>query len=214
MDCSQPIFVTILAGPNLQKFVVHKSVICHYSSFFRKAFDRTFIEGQTQEMKLEDVDTDLFGILVNWCYSQKFDHMERDITLVELGRLWTLGDRFLMPTLQNNAMASILKPNIKTSREMEPNRLCVVGVQELMEYAYNAYHDDHPLKRAVIGGFLHVLTGDRGSTRNGEYGGLIEHYFGKGPAQDLLKEFLKHVKAEVPDHISLTECFVPVPKEQ
>jgi hypothetical protein len=54
-----------------QTFRVHKDLICQYSPFFKGAFDDPFEEGQTQTMRMEDVDTDLFGILVHWLYKEE-----------------------------------------------------------------------------------------------------------------------------------------------
>jgi hypothetical protein len=54
-----------------QTFRVHKDLICQYSPFFKAAFDGTFEESQTQTMRMEDVDTDLFGILVHWLYTKE-----------------------------------------------------------------------------------------------------------------------------------------------
>jgi len=61
--------VTIIASG--QKFVVHKELICHSSPFFDRAFNGSFLEGQTQEMKLEDVEASRFGIFVHWLYTRK-----------------------------------------------------------------------------------------------------------------------------------------------
>jgi hypothetical protein len=51
-------------------------VISHYSPFFRAAFENQFIEGQTQKMRLEDVESETFGKLVYWLYTQQIDEGE------------------------------------------------------------------------------------------------------------------------------------------
>lgn len=51
--------------------MVQKSFLCHYSPFFNAAFNGRFIEGETQEMTLEDVETDIFDLLVRWVYEQR-----------------------------------------------------------------------------------------------------------------------------------------------
>lgn len=61
--------VTIVASG--EKFVVHKDLICYASPFFDRAFNGAFLEGKTQQMKLPDVETSLFGVFVNWLYIKK-----------------------------------------------------------------------------------------------------------------------------------------------
>jgi BTB/POZ domain len=63
-----PQFVTIIVSkpPTEQKFVVHKELICFHSPFFHAAFNGKFTEGQTQEMRMDDVDEETFGQLVHW----------------------------------------------------------------------------------------------------------------------------------------------------
>jgi hypothetical protein len=57
--------------PKDHKFTIHRDFICYYSPFFSAAFNGSFEEGQTQKMKLDDVDPQLFAILVNWVYIQE-----------------------------------------------------------------------------------------------------------------------------------------------
>jgi hypothetical protein len=53
------------------KFLIHKNLLCQYSRFFTAAFNGKFMEGATQNMVFEEVDADMFGVLVNWIYTQK-----------------------------------------------------------------------------------------------------------------------------------------------
>jgi hypothetical protein len=59
-------------------------------------------------MEFDDVDVTAFGILSGWLYTQKIEDSEGELPdLTTLGRLWILGDRFLIPKLQNIAMDAI-----------------------------------------------------------------------------------------------------------
>ena len=61
-------------------------------------------------MVLKDVDVKIFGIFVNWLYTQKLSHEglnPADISLNELGELSMLGDIWCIPKLQNKVMALI-----------------------------------------------------------------------------------------------------------
>lgn len=52
-------------------------------------------------MKLDDVDPELFAILVNWIYYRVVtDAKSERPDLVICAKLWILADRFLVPDLQ------------------------------------------------------------------------------------------------------------------
>ena len=69
-----------------QIFTINKAIICHYSPFFRAAFNSNFIEGETQSMRLEDVDANTFGLLQHWLYTQKVED-EDDADPLEMSKL-------------------------------------------------------------------------------------------------------------------------------
>jgi BTB/POZ domain len=52
--------------------LVHKEVACLHSPVFKTAFNGSFVEGKTQTYRLEDTSVDVFRLLVQWLYSQKF----------------------------------------------------------------------------------------------------------------------------------------------
>lgn len=91
-------------GLDTPKFSIHKDFICHYSPFFKAAFNSNFKEGQTQEITL-DVDEIAFGVIANWFYTQKILDTSGKVPLQSvLARVWILADRFLIPVLQNQVM--------------------------------------------------------------------------------------------------------------
>jgi hypothetical protein len=55
---------------NAKKFHVHKDVICHYSEYFRAAFNGRWIEAE-EDVKLEDIDVEVFELFVHWLYAQE-----------------------------------------------------------------------------------------------------------------------------------------------
>ncbi|KAG4429214.1 hypothetical protein IFR05_015306 [Cadophora sp. M221] len=81
------------------------------------------LEGLTQSMRLEDIECETFGRLVNWMYNHTIERqasfvatekvIEADVqgreypNLYPLVKLWKLGDRTLMPDLQNEAITMI-----------------------------------------------------------------------------------------------------------
>jgi hypothetical protein len=53
---------------------------CHYSPVLNAAFNSSFLEGQTQTYRLEDIGLSAFRLLVQWLYSQNIDlHIEVNI---------------------------------------------------------------------------------------------------------------------------------------
>ena len=98
-----------------QTFTVHKDYICLASPFFAAAFNGKFMEGESQSMRLDDVDPAVFGLLVHWIYFQKFDlpmvkgnEEEPTADYEKLAELWILGQRTIMPALQNYVVDVVL----------------------------------------------------------------------------------------------------------
>ncbi|TVY59622.1 hypothetical protein LSUE1_G009221 [Lachnellula suecica] len=63
--------VNVSNDQDKDKFLVHKDFICHYSPFFDAAFNGNFEEGERQEMDFPGTKPVVFGIFVEWLYSQK-----------------------------------------------------------------------------------------------------------------------------------------------
>ncbi len=96
---------------------------CNASPVLKAAFNSRFQEGETQTYILEDVDAEIFDRLVLWIYTQtatfeeingaeveppsKETQASFDEEVLKLLKLWTLGDKLLMPELQNEVMTAI-----------------------------------------------------------------------------------------------------------
>ncbi|KUJ22798.1 uncharacterized protein LY89DRAFT_763280 [Mollisia scopiformis] len=96
-----------------EDFIVHKYFACHYSPVLRAAFNSDFLEGQTQTYTIIDATPHAVKILVEWLYTQLINTapIEDDAVHVQqrhlLVQLWVLGDRFLIPKLQNLAIHAL-----------------------------------------------------------------------------------------------------------
>jgi hypothetical protein len=87
------------------------------------------VEGQTQSMKFNDIEKGTFGLFVNWLYTQKIENPDGDeVTMLKLLQLWNLGQRFLIPQLQNSAMP-LLMPRNDTTADMPFYRLAFNQVE-------------------------------------------------------------------------------------
>lgn len=65
--------ITVKVGEDAKPFVIHRALICAHSKFFRNAFTGPFAEAQDREIKLAEVNTDLFMWFTNWLYFSSFD---------------------------------------------------------------------------------------------------------------------------------------------
>ena len=67
-----------MVGSSKVKFSVHKEMLCGVSSFFRSAFTGSFREGRQQVMELPEDDPNIFELLVQWLYTDKYDLQQSD----------------------------------------------------------------------------------------------------------------------------------------
>jgi hypothetical protein len=121
-----------------QTFMVHKAVAAFHSSFFKAAFESKMIEGQTQTMRLEDVEGNIFGLLNSWLYTEKIDPSIFQFRehLHTLCKLWELARRCLIPKLQH---AVIIRIDDITSSASESWEMCeiLLPLAELWRWAQN-----------------------------------------------------------------------------
>lgn len=160
-----PAFVTILVGEEETKFVVHRNLMLHYSSFFKTAFEGPFAEHETETMRQKDIDSRLFGVLVHWLYTRKIEYgvtlLSSSLIMSGLSKwttsdpaghgqsakkaflmvmLWTLAKTYRMRELQNDAMVALYK-HIEN-----------LHLEDLMPLICYAYKDGKPtpLKQLLI----------------------------------------------------------------
>lgn len=127
--------VTIVVGAESAIFVVHREVISYHSPFFKAAFESSMIEGQTQRMTLEDIDSEVFGLLVHWLYTLEIEgeesmvkalheedsKMTSDASVklaIRLAKLWVLAERFIICSLRsqvNSLLTSMPGPTTELS---------------------------------------------------------------------------------------------------
>lgn len=94
----------------LRTFPLYKSILCRQSPFFDAAFNGPFIEGQSQSMALEDVGEEEFGMFVHYVHFRTIKGGDGTWSpaytapIKSLIKLWILGERFLVPQLQNDVL--------------------------------------------------------------------------------------------------------------
>ena len=96
-------------------------------------------------MTLTDVEIQPFGLLIHWMYQQEIEG-GKDGDIVQLAKLWLLGERFLIPKLQNEAMDLLYELT-------EP--ISPVQMMQLIALVYET-KVDFPLRRLVLQRFTRL----------------------------------------------------------
>ncbi|EPS45875.1 hypothetical protein H072_184 [Dactylellina haptotyla CBS 200.50] len=60
--------VTVIVGPGKKVYKLHRIIICAKSSFFKACLRHQFLEEQMREIKLPEIDSRSFDIIVDWMY--------------------------------------------------------------------------------------------------------------------------------------------------
>ena len=119
----------VLVGPEKQRFLVPKDMLCRTSNFFQASLDGGFKESSSNTCYLPEVSPKTFALLIKWLYSRTFEHLDAWPNLsphvtpeeendndsddesapekdcqdsdMDLCRLYVLADILEMPILQN-----------------------------------------------------------------------------------------------------------------
>lgn len=140
--------VALIVGKesNVKKLVLHKEAACLYSPVFAAAFNSTFLEGQTQEYRLEEVNEGAAQFLVQWLYNQELTITQLDDgkynqdEVESLIQLYILADKLLLPCLQNLTLSELWKVCHKSKFAHSYN----------FHYMYANTGPGSPLRRFVV----------------------------------------------------------------
>lgn len=173
--------ITVKVGPDLEKFRVHKDLLCHYSSYFRGALGGAFLEATTHEITLDDDDPTCFEVFADLICNGGQPEAHKQIPsmsdsrnddpsdvsevasrLSRLGDLWIFGNKRGIPRLQNWALDEYHRYTLRV------RRLCSRPVRDA--YA-----------RTVVGSKwrsylveLHATTGHEDVVRMNDWAGKQE----------------------------------------
>lgn len=116
-----PVFATILVGPDKKRFIVHETVLVHHSEYFRAALTSGFSEAKDKTITIEDACAETFEFFVHWLYYQRvpskknhdnpelvnrFYHKDRPND-ENLAKLYIFADAHQVPTLRKALIAEI-----------------------------------------------------------------------------------------------------------
>jgi BTB/POZ domain len=144
-------------GANQKPYVVHKSLLCQTSSFFRAAFEGDFREASENVVKLPEEREPVFKKFLHWLYfdytaarvSEQMDQSEASersrAAMAELIDLYLLADRLGIPSLTEDV--------VKEFHECVTNPRFVYPLQ-ICKIIYNLPITAEPLRRMVVALFV------------------------------------------------------------
>ncbi|KAF2764053.1 hypothetical protein EJ03DRAFT_386221 [Teratosphaeria nubilosa] len=141
---------TVLAGEDEKPFLLHGSVICNHSSFFRAACNREFKENAERIIRLPEVEPDAFSMYAQWAYSgeivvvngaQTPDETNSEVHCDSLAELYLVGD-VLGDTLLRNTVVDRIRKNCSRLKR-GPSNTCV-------NLAYSSTPENSALRRLVV----------------------------------------------------------------
>lgn len=103
-----------MQSPSGINYQVPKDRLCATSRLFVKSFDGAFLENKTRLLRISDTDEDTFNLFLIWLNTKRFPLLNSINYLQQqllFARLWTFGDTYMIPSLQNTAMRELLGGN-------------------------------------------------------------------------------------------------------
>ena len=98
------------------------------------------IQSDAEPITLDDVEACTFGLFVNWIYYQKIRNEDGKLPgLIDLAKLWALGERFEIVALQNSTMDHI-RDEVQYPTEFEM----------FIHFSYEMDGHENQLKRLAI----------------------------------------------------------------
>lgn len=171
---------TIQVGPAQKEFMVHRALLCDRSKYFAKALTGSFEESKTGTVKLEDVSTMLFRLVVSWLYTGtivygvsdngpniqsefadfkyggEFDDEEinADDTStwpkLVLVKLYVLADRLDMKVLRNDSIVALNNALMRSKRTIHVSSLRYVSSHTTARSPLRKLIVDHLAYTAVV----------------------------------------------------------------
>src|SRR5436190_21661889 len=85
-DFQKTVTIQVSRGSQSRTFVIHEDLLCRHSPYFNAAFHGKFEESRTRSLDYPDTDPTVFGIFVQWLYTQQVEgHSAKLLT-----ELWVL----------------------------------------------------------------------------------------------------------------------------
>lgn len=73
--------VTVLVGPEKEKFIVHQEFLTYHPPYFAAALEGNFDKASTKIVELYHTTAGAFGLFVRWIYTKDISHETDSLTL-------------------------------------------------------------------------------------------------------------------------------------
>jgi hypothetical protein len=108
--------IATIQNPGGSQFTVHAAILAHYSSYFRRALNSSFVAGETCIIRLDKrIDDDALKLFMDWLYMASSGQRVEDNDYFRFCygysayiAAWILGDSIQAPSFQNDMMRCIL----------------------------------------------------------------------------------------------------------
>jgi hypothetical protein len=119
-------------------FLVHQHRICNASPYLKQVFDSQL---QNEILTFDDIEPLDFTYIVYWMYIGVIEKIGfSHPTLMQLGGIWDLAERMLMPRLQNHLIGDLMPtlimdlinrdPDWEVEEQFEKFKLVVMGFED------------------------------------------------------------------------------------
>ncbi|KAF9693833.1 hypothetical protein EKO04_008115 [Ascochyta lentis] len=161
LSAPDPVFATVLVGKECKRFVVHESLLIHYSDFFRAALTGKFAEATDKTVKLEEDDAEIFEFFVHWLYYNRCPDDEKgdDAQLVDrfyfegfpsaskTFKLYVFGDKYGVVRLRNDTINLLYDRMVYLDDDLP--------CPELVSYAFRHLKARDPICRLLVDVFCY-----------------------------------------------------------
>ncbi|KAF2142406.1 uncharacterized protein K452DRAFT_297701 [Aplosporella prunicola CBS 121167] len=96
--------ITLLIGPEEKAFNIHQALLCYWSRYFCNALSGPFKESQKENLKVPDVEVEVFEFAFNWLYTTNLSNeLFRDEGILA-AKLYVFADYYDVREMRNCLM--------------------------------------------------------------------------------------------------------------
>ncbi|KEQ74392.1 hypothetical protein M436DRAFT_80821 [Aureobasidium namibiae CBS 147.97] len=151
--CYLSTHVKIEVGSKKKIYVIHKDLLRFYSDYFRGAFSGSFKEAIEGKVSLPEEREAVFDIFTQFLYSRLLaDDRDEKISWATLVDVWLFGDKYLVPSLQNSAMDSLIK-KIEVDHSVPTHQIKKIWEKTLPSSPLRRYLLEHTAYRLSASSF-------------------------------------------------------------
>ncbi|RVD83540.1 uncharacterized protein DFL_007926 [Arthrobotrys flagrans] len=100
--------IKVIVGEERMQYDLHRAIICLQSTFFEAACKEGFIEGNTQEIDLPDIEPEAFEAVATWLYSGGFS-IKGKLNTERFCELYKAADFLGIDSLKRAMMSGVAK---------------------------------------------------------------------------------------------------------